>query len=146
MRRRVLLLAVAVAAVMGMAACSGDPQNVQISVEAPLQVKAGEKFLVKAHVKNTGDKAQKLVSLDVGDPYLVGIAFEKTDPAFSDATHIPIDNTMSYTLNLDLPSNQEKVVTFYATALKTGDFSSKIDFCINSSTSFVSYPVRTMVQ
>ncbi len=146
MSRRVLLLALVAGFAIALTACSGDPQNVTISVEAPLQVKAGEKFLVKAHVKNTADKPQKLVSLDVGDPYLTGIAFEKTDPPFSDATHIPIDNTMSYTLNVELPSNEEKVVTFYAMALKTGDYSSKIDFCINSATSFLSYPVRTMVQ
>ncbi len=144
-RGRLALLTVAVAGGVVLSGCSGDPKNVTILLDAPLQVKVGEKFQIKAHVTNTGPKAQKLVSLDVGEAYRTGIAIEKSNPSFSQASHIPIDNTMSYEFNLDLPSNQEKVVTFYATALKAGDYSSKVDFCINSSTSFLSYPVRTFV-
>ncbi len=131
-----------------LAACTSfeNPKNVVISIEAPLRAKLGEKFEIKARVKNTAANPQTLVSLDVGEEYLRGVAIERTDPPFVEATHIPLDNTMSYSYDLKLESQEEKVITLHASALKKGDHASEVDFCINTDYSFLSYPIRTLVE
>lgn len=143
-RRRLLAVALAALAV-ALAGCA-DPENVEIAVEAPALVKKGQKFEVKARVKNTASETQRLVSLDIGDKYLAGVKIEAAQPPYSESMHIPLDNSMSYTFELELQPNEERVVTFQAVALKPGDFRDEVDFCINSPISFLSQQVRTVVE
>src|SRR5512142_1760320 len=145
MRTRIFEAAAAALILVVSSGCA-KPKDVKVSVEAPLSVKRGESFLVKASVTNSATKAQKLVSLDVGDAWLAGVAIESTDPPFAEASHIPIDNTMSYTYGLMVNPGETRTVLIRARAVKEGDHGSGIDFCINSETSFVSYPIRTVVE
>ncbi len=123
-----------------------SPENVQISVEAPTTVKKDDRFEIKASVRNTAATAQTLVDIDVGEEYLEGIVIEGTEPPFSEAMHIPIDNTMSYSFDLPIAPGAEVVVVFHAYAAQASDYSSEVDFCINSEVSCLSYPIRTIVQ
>lgn len=118
----------------------------EIGIQAPSNVRKGDNFVVTATVRNSASKPQTLVSLDVGDKYLEGIAILKTDPNHQEATHIPIDNTMSYVFNLPLKPGEARQILLYAKAVKAGDYYSEIDFCINSDTSFLSKTVRTVVE
>jgi hypothetical protein len=123
-----------------------EPKDVEVNVDAPLQVMIDKEFVITATVKNTASKEQKLVSLDIGDEYLKGIAIVKTEPDNSESRHIPLDNTVTYTFNIPVKPGKEIKVTFYAKALKKGDFNSEIDFCINNEVSFLSKSIRTVVQ
>jgi hypothetical protein len=134
----------ALACALALAACS-SPKDVEIKIDAPVEVRRGETFEIRATVQNTASKPQRLVSLDVGDRYLKGIAVVGTEPAFKSASHVPIDDTMSYTFDLPLPPGERRTVVFTARAVAAGDHASEVDFCINSETSFLSYPVRTIV-
>lgn len=123
-----------------------DPKDIVIKVDVPLQVTKNEDFIITATVKNTASTEQKLVSLDIGDEYLEGIAIVKTEPDNSESRHVLIDNTVTYVFNIPIKSGEEIKVNFYAKALKKGDFNSEVDFCINKETTFLSKSIRTVVQ
>ena len=123
-----------------------SPENIQISVESPTTVKKDERFVIQTSARNTATTPQTLVDIDVGEEYLEGIVIESTEPPFSEAMHIPIDNTMSYSFDLAIAPGEEVVVIFHAYAAQAGDHSSEVDFCINSETSCLYYPIRTIVQ
>ena len=138
----VIILATIAAALSG----CGSPKNVEVDIQAPLQVKEGDDFVITATVSNSASKTQTLVSLDIGDEYLVGIAVLKTEPRHKEATHVPIDNTMSYVFDLPMKPGEEVRILLHSKAVKTGDHKSEIDFCINSDASFLSKSVRTIVE
>ncbi len=134
-----------VAACLLLIGCS-SPENVEVSVDAPTAVAQGERFEIRARVLNTATKTQTLVDLDIADKYLDGIVIESTEPRFSEAIHIPIRNVMSYSFDLPIEPGEELVVVLRAYAARPGDYAGTFDFCINSETSFISYPARTIVE
>lgn len=125
--------------------CS-DPKDVKISVKVPLEVKLGEEFVIIASVKNTAPQTQKLVSLDIADAYLKGVAILRTEPDSEESTHIIIDNTFSYVYNIPIKPGKTVTVSLFAKAIKTGDFNAELDYCINSDYSFLSRSLRTIVK
>ena len=139
-----LLLLVLVVAALIMV--TRRPDGVEVRIEAPLEAVVGERFTFVARVKNTSSEARTLADLDVADSYLRGIVIERTEPAFSEASHMPIDNTMSYTLNQSIAAGAELVVTVFAMAGHPGDHAGDVDFCIDSRMSCLPYPIRTIVR
>ncbi len=124
-----------------------SPSDVTIRIaDAPVEVRQGQRFSFTCTVTNTAEKDQELVSLDVADEYLAGIVVVSTDPAFREATHIPLDNTMSYSYNIPLAKGKPVSVQFNCYAARPGDFSGEVDFCINNDSSFLTYPIRTIVK
>jgi hypothetical protein len=89
---------------------------------------------------------QYLVDLDVADEYLEGVVIESATPRFTDAFHVPLDNTISYSFDLPIEPGAEVLVVFVAYAAKVGDFSGEIDFCVNSEVICIPYPVRTIIE
>tara|TARA_B100001142_G_C14261423_1_gene627164 strand:- start:753 stop:1187 length:435 start_codon:yes stop_codon:yes gene_type:complete len=124
--------------------CS-DPENILLYVDSPISVKKGNTFNIIATIKNTSNQHQKLVSIDIDDNYLDGIAILSTIPDYSDVLYIPIDNTQSYSFNKIVEPNTEIVIKFLAKAFETGMFEGKIDFCINSEFSFLSRSIFTEI-
>lgn len=124
----------------------GSPRNILVEVQAPIQVSNGDEFTIIAKVNNTAGKQQTLVSLDIADAYLTGIAIVRTEPEHSEATHVPLDNTMSYVFDLPIKAGEQREIRLFAKAIKQGDFNAEIDFCINSSMRFLSKSIRTVVQ
>ena len=122
------------------------PEDVEISIEAPTIVSPGEQFQIRARVVNTAPFTQVLIDLDIADEYLEGIVVESSIPKFSDAGHVPIDNTISYSFDIPIEAGAELIVIFDVFAAKVGDFSGEIDFCINDEGSCLPYPIRTIVE
>lgn len=141
-RTRALLAAGLLGACPG---CEPAPE-VQVSVDAPTTVRKGQRFTVTARARNEGAARHTLVDLDVADSYLKGIVIEKAEPPFSEAMHVPIDNSMSYTFNQAIDPGGERVVLFHAFAAHAGDHAGDIDFCIDSSARCRSIPIRTIVE
>ncbi|HJT23794.1 MAG TPA: hypothetical protein VJ873_04420 [bacterium] len=140
-----LVLMLAVLPLLGMG-CSTEPKNIQVTVEAPSQVKNQQKFAILVHIENSANAPQTIVDLDIAEDFLKGIAIEKTEPVFKEASHIPIDNTMSYNFNMAIPANGDVTVTFWARAVHPGDYPGHIDICVNSAISFLTEPLRTVVE
>ena len=123
-----------------------EPENVDITVEAPLTVMKGEPFVIDIQVTNTSEEPQLLHSVDVYDAYLKGIAIEHTEPKYLQAFHVPIDNTQSYEFKQEIPPGGTVTVRFHAVGVKPGDYSAYVDVCINTGTNFLTYPLRTVVE
>jgi hypothetical protein len=141
--------AVALAFTCGLLTSCGmlsEPQDVDVVVEAPTSVEHGERFTIRARIRNTAPHPQHLVDLDVADEYLAGIAIEKTEPPFKQAMHVPVDDTVSYHFELEVPSGEERVVLLHAYAAHPGDWAGDFDFCVNSAYQFVSTRARTIVR
>jgi hypothetical protein len=132
------------AIVLFLQACS--PQGVKVSADAPPTVAKGDRFEIRAKVLNTSSEQQTLCDLDIADGYLEGIIIEGTRPEYTEAWHVPIDNTMSYSFDLPLSPGEAAVVVLSAYAAKRGDYSGEIDFCINTEYNYLSAPVRTIVE
>jgi hypothetical protein len=122
-----------------------QPEDIEVSVDAPARVAEGETFLITARARNTGDEPRRLVDLDLADEYLEGVLILGTEPAYRDSMHVPIDNTVSYEFELAIPPGGVAEVMLEAQALRAGDFSGDFDFCIDSETSCLSSHVRTFV-
>ena len=141
---KILGLMLMLAIVLFFHGCS--PTGGKVSADAPPMVAKGERFEIRAKVLNTSGKQQTLCDLDIADGYLEGIIIEDTKPDYSEAWHIPIDNTMSYSFDLAIPPGEETVVVLTAYAAKRGDYSGELDFCINTEFNYLSAPVRTIVE
>jgi len=137
---------VLVAGLVTLCFLASEPTDVEVSVEAPSEVNHGDRFVVQAQVRNTADRRQVLVDLDLADTYLEGIAIERAEPPFSDARHVPIDNTVSYSFDIPIGPGEETTVSFYAYAAHVGDYQGRIDFCINSEIRCITYRLRTIVR
>lgn len=147
MRRRLALsAALFLAFSLGCGGLLDDPQDIALKVDAPLRVRQGEVFQILVTVTNSAPTAQTLHSLDIADAWVDGIAITSSEPPFSEASHVPIDNTWSYRYMREIPPGGSVQVALTASALKSGDWAGDIDACINSDVSFLSMPVRTYVE
>ncbi len=122
------------------------PTHIELSLEAPLVVQEGHDFEIRARVRNTAPETQTLVDLDFPEAYLKGVAIQATQPGFSSGTAHPKDELYSYTFNLPIEPGAELEILLHAYAVAPGDYSGELDFCINSETTFLSYPIRTIIK
>jgi len=122
------------------------PEDVQLFAEAPSAVRKGERFEIFARVINMASETQVLIDLDVADEYLEGVVIESSRPMFWDAYHVPVDDTISYSYDIDIAPGEEVWVVFEAYAAKVGDYAGDIDFCINSEVTCLSYRIRTIIE
>ena len=59
---------------------------------------------------------------------------------------LPFGGGISYNYGIALPPGKEVSIEIFAVGIKSGDYSGDVDFCINSSTKFLTQVVRTVVQ
>jgi hypothetical protein len=130
----------------GVVSCSCQPKDISIDVIAPLHVAKGEEFVFEIQVENSAEEPQLLYSVDIWDDYLAGVAIRKTEPRFIDTYHVPIDNTQSYEFKQNIPPKGKLVVKFFAVGLEYGEYSSYVDVCINTGTSFLTHPINTIIE
>ena len=123
----------------------GEVEGIDINLDIPVVVDLDEEFVTQVTITNKLTESQELVSIDVGDGYLEGIALIKTYPNYTDQIHIPLDNTVSYSFGQDIGPHESITIDLHWRALSTGEFSDDIDFCINSELSFISRGARTKV-
>jgi len=121
-------------------------KNVDIFVDFPAVVQEDDEFEVIAKLVNTGKSSKELYSIDISDKYLKGITVLKIDPDYKESTHIPIDNSQSYTFNHSLLPGDTAVFKISCKAIYIGDFNGDFDFCIDSEFNFISKNVRTVVK
>jgi hypothetical protein len=124
----------------------GEVEDINVVVEGPVAVIAGEEFTLTARIRNSAGRPQKLVDLDIADSYLDGIVISGSEPAFRSSEHIPIDRSVSHSYDQAIPARGELVVTLHALALRPGDFAGDFDFCINRSYAYLTHHIRTVVR
>ncbi len=122
------------------------PMNIELSVESPPIVQAGQDFEIHARVRNTAPETQKLVGVAFPQGYLKGIAIQASQPGFTDRAAHPEEQILRYTFNLPIEPGAELELLLHAYAVAPGDYSGELDFSINSETSSLSYPIHTIVE
>ena len=123
----------------------GEVEGINIQMNIPVTVNTNEEFVTQITVTNTLNNSQTLVSIDIGDNYLEGIALLKTVPNFTDQMHVPFDNSISYSFGKEIGPQKSITIDLYWKALSEGVFSDDIDFCINSDTTFITTGASTKV-
>ena len=152
MNQKIHLLIVALITVMlfsipVFSSCESDNlQGVGVDVVAPTHVVSGEEFVFEVRVENTEEKPRLLYSVDIWDAYLEGIFILRTEPAFTDCFHIPIDNVQSYKFKKDIPAEDELVIKFFAIGTTPGNYTSYLDVSIDNLVNFVTHPIFTIVE
>ena len=122
-----------------------DLDNIEVYADVPVSINRGELFTITTKIKNTSNKPQKLVSIDIANNYLDGVVILGTVPNYNDIMNVPFDNTTSYSFNRIINPNSEIIIKFNAKAINSGAYNSTIDFCINSEFSFVSRAIFTEI-
>jgi hypothetical protein len=123
-----------------------EPENVNISVDSPIQVTKGESVIIKVQVENFAAESQILHSIDISNSYLDGIAIKNALPPFVESYPIPYIDMESYTFEQEISSRTTLVVQFFGVAVKTGDYSGEIDVCINTESVCTTFLIRTIVE
>lgn len=145
-RAEARMLIVLCGSIAALSSCASVPDGVTAWVESPPSVELGEHFKISAHVDNASGKAVKLRTLDIGDAYLDGIAIHQTDPPHSEKVHLPIDNTLSFVFEIDIPPGERVVVDFHAEAQKSGVYQGDFDLCVNSAVNCFFQTITTPVR
>lgn len=122
------------------------PLNIELSVESPRVVQAGQDFEIHARVRNTAPETQKLIDLAFPQEYLKGVTIQASQPGFSESAAHPEQQLLRYTFNLPIEPGAELELLLHAYAVAPGDYSGELHFSINSETSTLSYPIRTIVK
>ena len=126
--------------------CTLEVEDVSVVIESPLIVHAGQDFIIQAKIKNTDPSStQVLVSIDLQNEYLQGVAVLNTEPRYADIVSIPFVGK-SFVFNAPINAGGELNIVIHAQALAVGDYNSLADFCINSDYTFISDTLRTVVQ
>lgn len=130
-------------------ACGGmfsDPEDFTATVDAPPLVQKGEPFTVSITVHNTADQPQVLHSLDISDDWLAGVTLTGSEPPYTGAMHVPIDDTWSYEYMTEIPAGGSTVVTLHGTGTQVGPWLGSVDVCVGGMARFRTYPLVTTVE
>lgn len=122
-----------------------DPENVNIVVDVPVQASKGETVTLDIRVENTATDAQLLHSVDIDSSYLAGVVIDEAVPPFSESAPIPVVDMQTYTFEKQIPAGETLVVQLNGTAVETGDYSGRVDICINTGSLCKTFTTRTVV-
>ncbi|ODS35791.1 MAG: hypothetical protein A7316_01340 [Candidatus Altiarchaeales archaeon WOR_SM1_86-2] len=121
------------------------PEGMSIDVELPSRVEQNQGFNITVIIKNTADKAHKLLSIDIYDSYSEGIIIESSNPHYKKSYPQAVLNAVTYDYYIDIPAGGEVKVTFTAVAVKKGDFKGALDVVIDDWKGGEMHPLRTVV-
>ena len=123
---------------------SQDPVGVAVSVDVPLDVTVGETFPLVVTVTNEREgETLSMNDIDIAEEYLAGFIVVSTDPVEKSSMHIPLDNTMSYTHDVDIAPGESRDFTFNLRAEETGVFRGEVD--VTEGMRFTSTVAQTVV-
>ncbi len=122
------------------------PMNIELSIESPPVVPAGQDFEIHARVRNTAPETQKLVDLAFPQGYLEGVTIQASQPGFSESAAHPEEQILRYSFNLPIEPGAELELLLHAYAVAPGDYSGELAFSINSEMSTLSYPIHTLIK
>jgi hypothetical protein len=129
---------------------SRAPQNITVSVDAPIQIDNGDNVEFIVHVTNDGTETVTITGINLGANYLDGIAIESVTPAY-DEVFPPVEsafgeNFQNYNFSILISPAETVSVTFNGTAIASGDYGGSLDICIDSNFSCLPKVIRTVVR
>ena len=127
-------------------AANEGPQEIEISVDTPQQVKVGEEFSIEVTLENLGDEAQLLYSIDFTDDYLQGIDVVSAFPDYEDMNEYGMGNFRSYTFEREIDAGEELVVRIQLIGQVEGTFSGELDVCVDDGFRCETVTLNTLVR
>ena len=129
---------------------SQSPQNVNIDLNTPVEVLAGESLTFEISITNVGTESVVLNSIDISTNYLGGFQVLETDPPYIEATQYDAlgggETFQTYYFQIPISAGENLTIVFHAQALTEGDFSGLVDVCIDSEINCESDIARTIVK
>ena len=107
-----------------------DVKGVGVSVNGPTDVAVGQTFELSVIVTN--ERPRKVLALsdvDIAEDYLAGFTVSTIDPKPKSNKHVPIDNSRSFTFDVQIPPRASRMFTFTLRAEKPGLYRGDVDVC-----------------
>jgi hypothetical protein len=121
------------------------PEDIEVNTTVPAVVSLDDEYLLVVEITNLAEKEQTLDSIDIDLGYLDGVVVENTEPAYADFSDYG-DDYHSFEFHSRIPAGRTLEVSFYLTAVRTGDLSGEIGVCINSFVNCTNRLIRTIVE
>ena len=107
-----------------------DVKGVGVAVDGPTDVVVGQTFELSITVTN--ERPRKVLSLsdvDIAENYLAGFTVSSIEPRPKSNKHVPIDNSRSFTFEVQIPPQASRTFTFTLRAEKAGIYRGDVDVC-----------------
>ena len=107
-----------------------DVKGVGVYIDGPTDVVVGQTFALSVTVTNERPrKVLALSDIDIAEDYLAGFTVSTIDPRPKSNTHVPFDNSRSFTFGVQIPPRTSKTFTFTLRAEKPGLYRGDVDVC-----------------
>jgi hypothetical protein len=124
---------------------SKDLEGVALTVNGPTDVAIGQTFDLEIVVKNErSGKVLRLSDVDIADEYLAGFTVSTVKPRPKSNTHVPIDNSRSFTFDVSIPPGTSQSFIYTLRAEKAGMYRGDVDVC--EGMQFITGMAQTVVK
>ena len=107
-----------------------DVKGVGVSVNGPTDVVVGQTFELSVTVTNERPrKVLALSDIDIAEDYLAGFTVSTIEPRPKSNMHVPIDNSRSFTFEVQIPPQASRTFSFTLRAEKAGLYRGDVDVC-----------------
>lgn len=109
---------------------SQDVEGMSVTLETPANVAVGDELVLRVSVKNErATNTLAMSDIDVADEYLEGFTIGAIEPQPKSSMHVPIDNSRSFTFDVEVPPGETRDFTFKLKAQRAGIFRGDVDVC-----------------
>jgi hypothetical protein len=124
---------------------SMDLTGAAVVVNAPADVVVGQTFDLQITVKNErSSKILQLSDVDIGEAYLAGFSIASVKPAPKSNTHVPVDNSRSFTFAVPIQPGATQTFVYTLRAEKSGVYRGDVDVC--EGLQFITTMAQTVVK
>jgi hypothetical protein len=124
---------------------SQDVKGVGVAVNGTLEVVVGETFELSVTVTNEPPRRAVVLSdVDVAEDCLAGFTVSTIEPRPKSSMHVPIDNSRSFTFDVQIPPGSSRPFTFTLRAERSDPYRGDVDVC--GGPRFISSMAETSVK
>jgi hypothetical protein len=125
-----VLVAGVAAVILFFVYASQDVKGMALAVDGPTDVLVGQTFKLEVTVTNERPrKVLRLSDVDIAEGYLAGFSVVSVSPSPKSNKHVPIDNSRSFTFDVQIPTRTSRSFTFTLRAEKAGLYRGDVDVC-----------------
>jgi hypothetical protein len=129
---------------------SQKPENLNVSLNVPLNAAIGEEFEFEIAITNTGSATMQLMNIDISLNYLDGIAIDHTSPAYTASSQYNAlgggETFQMFSFNQSIAPGETLTIIFSSLAVSAGDHSGNVSVCIDSTFNCAFHIARTVVK
>lgn len=127
-----LAIGLVIAGVLGylLANLVEDPKGLKVTLDSPDFVSVGKAFDLNIKVENTRDqRALQVTSIDIADDFLGAFLVVSATPQILSSEDVFLDNSRSFTFEIDIPPGESRTFTFNLRPLEAGLHRGDVDVC-----------------